>query len=80
MTMPSLKITLAVFIGLGLYLALGVSGAPEHLEGMRGADLIIAVNSDPAAPIFGVAHYGATCDMFELLPELAERLKAGGAG
>jgi len=63
-----------------LYLALGVSGAPEHLEGMRGADLIIAVNSDAAAPIFGIAHFGATCDMFDLLPELGEKLKAGGAG
>lgn len=58
-----------------LYLALGISGAPEHLEGMVASDLIVAVNSDPNAPIFGVAHYGTTCDLFELLPALEERLK-----
>ena len=58
-----------------LYLALGISGAPEHLEGMAASDLIIAVNSDANAPIFGVAHYGTTCDLFELLPALEERLK-----
>ena len=57
-----------------VYLALGISGAPEHLEGMRGAELIIAVNTDPNAPIFGVAHYGATCDMLDLLPALTERV------
>lgn len=60
-----------------LYIGLGVSGAPEHLEGMRSSDLIIAVNSDAAAPIFTVAHYGAVCDMFDLVPALIERLKAG---
>ena len=57
-----------------LYLAVGVSGAPEHLEGMSGAELIIAINSDAAAPIFAVAHYGATCNLFDLLPALGERL------
>ncbi len=56
------------------YLAVGVSGAPEHLEGMSGADLIVAINSDTHAPIFGVAHYGTTCDLFDLLPELRRRL------
>ena len=59
-----------------VYLALGISGAPEHLEGMRGAETIIAVNTDPKAPIFDVAHYGATCDMLDLLPALAEKIKA----
>lgn len=61
-----------------LYVAVGVSGAPEHLEGMASAELIIAVNSDPGAPIFGAAHYGTTCDLFELLPLIAERLREGG--
>jgi electron transfer flavoprotein alpha subunit len=60
-----------------LYLALGVSGAPEHLEGMSQADLIIAVNTDPKAPIFNVAHYGATCDLFDLVANLSDRLRAG---
>ena len=59
-----------------LYLALGVSGAPEHLEGMSQADLIIAVNTDPKAPIFNVAHYGATCDLFDLVANLSDRLQA----
>ncbi|MEK7327448.1 MAG: electron transfer flavoprotein subunit alpha/FixB family protein [Chloroflexota bacterium] len=58
-----------------VYLAFGISGAPEHLEGMRGAELIIAVNTDPKAPIFDVAHYGATCDMLDLLPALTEKVK-----
>jgi len=58
-----------------LYLALGISGAPEHLEGMRGAETIVAVNTDPQAPIFDVAHYGATCDMLDLLPALTEKVK-----
>lgn len=59
-----------------VYLALGISGAPEHLEGMRGAELIIAVNTDPKAPIFDVAHFGATCDMLDLLPALTEQVKS----
>lgn len=58
-----------------LYMALGVSGAPEHLEGMGQSDMIIAVNTDPKAPIFNVAHYGATCDLFELMSSLSERLQ-----
>lgn len=57
-----------------VYLALGVSGAPEHLEGMRNASTIIAVNKDPKAPIFEVAHYGWVGDLFDLVPELTDRL------
>ncbi|HUY51210.1 MAG TPA: electron transfer flavoprotein subunit alpha/FixB family protein [Streptosporangiaceae bacterium] len=56
------------------YLAFGISGAPEHLEGMRGADLIIACSTDPGAPIFDVAHYGTTVDLFDLVPALTDRL------
>ncbi len=59
-----------------LYLAVGISGAPEHLEGMRGAELIVAVNSDPHAPIFNVAHYGVVGDLFDVLPLLTEKLKS----
>lgn len=58
-----------------LYLALGISGAPEHLEGMRAAETIVAVNTDPQAPIFGVAHFGAVCDILDLMPALTEKLK-----
>ena len=57
-----------------LYLALGISGAPEHLEGMRDAELIVAVNTDPRAPIFGVAHYGAVADVLDVVPALTKRL------
>jgi electron transfer flavoprotein alpha subunit len=57
-----------------VYLALGISGAPEHLEGMRGAELIIAVNTDPRAPIFSVAHYGAVADLLDVVPALTARL------
>jgi electron transfer flavoprotein alpha subunit len=58
-----------------VYLALGISGAPEHLEGMRNAELIVACNTDPGAPIFGVAHYGTTVDLFDLVPELVGKVR-----
>jgi len=57
-----------------LYLALGISGAPEHIEGMKDAELIIAVNTDPNAPIFDYAHYGCTADLFDLIPALSSKL------
>ncbi|HTP21001.1 MAG TPA: electron transfer flavoprotein subunit alpha/FixB family protein [Solirubrobacteraceae bacterium] len=53
-----------------LYLALGVSGAPEHVEGMQGAELIVAVNKDPSAAIFNVAHFGVVADLFDVADEL----------
>jgi electron transfer flavoprotein alpha subunit len=55
-----------------LYLALGISGAPEHVEGMAGAENIIAVNIDPGAPIFDIAKYGAEVDLFDLVDCLIE--------
>lgn len=58
-----------------LYLALGVSGAPEHVEGMRSGELIVAINTDPQAPIFSVAHYGVVADLFDVLPALTEEIK-----
>jgi len=57
-----------------VYLTFGISGAPEHLEGMRDAELIIACNTDAAAPIFDVAHYGTTVDLFDLVPALTDKL------
>ncbi|HYF28523.1 MAG TPA: electron transfer flavoprotein subunit alpha/FixB family protein [Baekduia sp.] len=59
-----------------LYIACGISGAPEHLEGMRDAELIIAINTDEKAPIFDVAHVGTTEDLFDVLPALTERIEA----
>ncbi len=59
-----------------LYLALGISGAPEHTEGMKDSDLIIAVNSDAKAPIFDVADYGVVIDMYDLIPALTQALQA----
>lgn len=57
-----------------LYLSLGISGAPEHIEGMKEAELIIAVNTDPNAPIFDYAHYGCTADLFDLIPALNAKM------
>jgi electron transfer flavoprotein alpha subunit len=58
-----------------VYLALGISGAPEHTEGITGSETIIAVNTDPAAPIFNIAKYGVVEDIFDLVPVLSEKLE-----
>ena len=58
-----------------LYLALGISGAPEHVEAVTGSDLIIAVNTDPDAPIFNIARYGVVMDMYELIEVLSNTLE-----
>jgi electron transfer flavoprotein alpha subunit len=58
-----------------LYFALGISGAPEHVEGMKNSSTIIAVNTDPKAPIFSIADYGVVCDLFDVANALIEKLR-----
>jgi electron transfer flavoprotein alpha subunit len=58
-----------------LYLACGVSGAIQHVVGMQGSEIIVAVNKDPSAPIFDVVNYGVVADLFEFLPAFVKQIK-----
>lgn len=58
-----------------LYMAIGISGAPEHTEAIIGSEIIMAINTDPSAPIFNIANYGTETDLFDLIEILTEKIE-----
>jgi len=62
-----------------VYIAIGISGAPEHVEAISGSETIVAINTDPKAPIFEIATYGTEMDLFDLIEVLVEKIEAAKA-